>query len=61
MELLAAYALAQFPIDLIVTDSHTYHILRLRGRRVISWEDLSPEVAVHHICKFLLQVVALVV
>ncbi len=56
MELLAAYALAQFPIDLIVTDCHTYHILRLRGRRVISWEDLPPEVAVHHICKFLLQV-----
>ena len=56
MELLAVYALAQFPIDLVVTDSHTYHILRLRVRQVISWEGLSPEEAFHHICQFLQQV-----
>ena len=53
LELLSAYALAQYPLDLVVTDGHKYHILRIRGRKIICWEDLTTAQAMHHLASFL--------
>lgn len=48
IEVLAALALAKFPADLTFTDGHQWHILRLRGRRILLWEGLTTAQASSH-------------
>ena len=50
-EVLAALALAKFPADLTVTDGHQWHILRLRGKRILLWEGLTTAQALSHFAK----------
>lgn len=56
MEVLAAYSIARYPVDVVLTDAHTWHILRLRNKRIIYWADLSTPVALAHLAGYLKQV-----
>lgn len=55
MELLAAYSIARQPVDVVLTDAHIYHILRLRSKRIIYWPNLSTAVALAHLASYLHQ------
>lgn len=56
MELLAAYSIACHPVDDVLTDAHTHHILRLRAKKIIYWANLSTPVALAHLACYLKQV-----
>eukprot|EP00879_Flechtneria_rotunda_P013914 GHRR01014532.1.p2 GENE.GHRR01014532.1~~GHRR01014532.1.p2 ORF type:complete len:148 (+),score=54.49 GHRR01014532.1:2109-2552(+) len=56
LELLAAYSMAQYPADFMITEGYTCHIMRIRGKKIIFWRDLTPGQAVHHLANFLQQV-----
>eukprot|EP00879_Flechtneria_rotunda_P008391 GHRR01008789.1.p1 GENE.GHRR01008789.1~~GHRR01008789.1.p1 ORF type:complete len:347 (+),score=112.71 GHRR01008789.1:909-1949(+) len=53
LQLLGSYSMAQYPIDIMVTDGHVCHIMRIRGKKVIAWEDLAPGQAICHLAAFL--------
>ena len=53
MELLAAYAIAEHPVAMVLTDSHVYHLLRLRGTSLICWANLKGPVAMQHLAVYL--------
>ncbi len=54
-KLLGAYASAQYPADIVVTDGHTWHVLRVRGGAVISMKMTTTQ-ALQHPADFLKQV-----
>ena len=56
MELLAACSMANHPADIVLTDSFTYHILRLGGKHLIIWASLPPAKALAQIADVLCQV-----
>ncbi len=56
MELMAAYSIADHPVDLLLTDAHTHHILRLREKNIIYWANLSTPEALAHLAGYLKQV-----
>lgn len=55
MELLAACSMANHPADIVLTDSFTYHILRLGGKHLIIWASLPPAKALAQIADVLCQ------
>ncbi|CAL8466535.1 g6071 [Coccomyxa elongata] len=55
MELLAAYSIADQPVDVLLTDAHTHHILRLRDKKIIYWANLSTPEALDHLAGYLKQ------
>ena len=56
LELLAACSMANHPADIVLTDGCTYHILRLRGKKLIIWADLPAATALAQIAHVLRQV-----
>jgi hypothetical protein len=48
--------LAQYPADLTITDGHKWHILRLRGKLIHLWTDLTTSQALTHIAASLQEV-----
>lgn len=56
LALLAAYSSTDYPLELVVTDGYTNHIMRVRGRKVIAWCNLTPGQAIHHLASSLKQV-----
>ncbi len=56
MELLAAYSVARQPVDILITDAHAHHILRMRNKQIIYWENLSTSVALAHLAGYLNEV-----
>lgn len=58
LELLGSYSVAEYPLDLVITEGYTYHIMRLRGKKLITWTDLTPGQAIYHMANSLKQVCA---
>jgi hypothetical protein len=56
METLALFSLAQFPLDLALTDGYVYHILRLRNLKLIVWSNVEPSKAFTHFAQLLSKV-----
>ncbi|KAK9809894.1 hypothetical protein WJX72_001176 [[Myrmecia] bisecta] len=53
MELLAAYSIAQHPVDVMLTDGHVHHIMRLRGNKILYWANLTAAAAHAHLAHYL--------